>query len=148
MICKKSPGKSLLIARGINSNSYAYIATGITIIAGPAISVTSSGRLNACMPSPCNPENNSSSRVLRKMDRFSLYTHMKLLLSSILLYLPNRFIPANIPDFHSQGPFIALDSAVPELFGFLAVADDIAQLVDFDFAVRMPFALSAGAIQA
>ena len=82
------------------------------------------------------------------MDRFNLYTHMKLLSSSILLYLPNRFIPANIPDFYSQGLFFALDRAVPELFGFLAVADDIAQLVDFDFAVRMPFALGAGAIQA
>ena len=43
---------------------------------------------------------------------------------------------------------VAGDGAVPEGFGLAAVTDDIAELVDLDLAVGVPFARGGGAVQA
>ena len=64
-----------------------------------------------------------------------------------ILHIPNRLISADIADFQTERFLFATDSAVPELLGFLAVADDIAQFVDFDFTVGVPLAVTGGAVQ-
>ena len=65
-----------------------------------------------------------------------------------VLQRPDGFIAADIADFHTQRPFVGADTAIPEVFGLLAVDDHIAQFIDLDFAVGMPNAFSSGAIQA
>ena len=68
-------------------------------------------------------------------------------LEDLLTDFANRFITTNIPDLQALRLLFALDGAVPEGFGFLAIANDIAQLVDFDLAVGVPFAFGGGAVQ-
>lgn len=70
------------------------------------------------------------------------------MLYNISLYLPNRFIATNIADFHAKWFFIAADTAVPKLFGFIAVNDNKSVFINLDLAVGMPLAFGCSAVNA
>ena len=56
-------------------------------------------------------------------------------LQFISLYLPNCFIAANIANFYAKWFFFAADTAVPKLFGFVAVNNNKSVFINFDLAV-------------
>lgn len=46
-----------------------------------------------------------------------------------VLQRPDGFIAADIANFHTQRPFVGADTAIPEVFGLLAVDDHIPALL-------------------
>lgn len=65
-----------------------------------------------------------------------------------LSYLPHSFIAADVADFQTEGFEVADDGTAPEGFGLVAVLRDIAELIDFDLAVGVPFARGGCTVQA
>ena len=63
-------------------------------------------------------------------------------------YLPNRFVAADISDFYTERLIIGSNATIPKLLGFYAVANNISEFINLNFAVRMPFSLGRGAIYA
>ena len=54
------------------------------------------------------------------------------------------FIAADVAGFEAEGAVVGADGAVPETGGFLAVLNDVAEAVYFDFCVAVPGGVLVG----
>ncbi len=54
------------------------------------------------------------------------------------------FVPADIADFDAERLGVGADGSVPETGGFLAVLNDVAEAVYFDFCVAVPRGVLVG----
>ena len=66
--------------------------------------------------------------------------------NTFYLYLPQRFVAADVADFQAKRFLFATDTTVPKLFSFIAVDDNKAVFVDLDLAIGMPLAIGCGAV--
>lgn len=54
------------------------------------------------------------------------------------------FVAADVADLEAERLCVCTDGAIPETGGFLAVFDDVAEAVDFDFGIAVPRGVLVG----
>jgi len=63
---------------------------------------------------------------------------------NLYLKLIDRFIAADIADFHAKRFVGADDGGIPEILGLFAITYDVAKAIDLDFGIALPCSIFVG----